>query len=484
MAQVNKNQPISFNFNDHQIREDNNQLKVKPVGVSLTADRFGNERSAVYLHGNASSYLNLGQSDLIKLKKGTISLWVNMQAVVLAGKGYQANPLLMTRSAAGENFNIALGIGYAITNKRFGVQSTSDSLHEATIFAGDTVILDNWYHLLVTIDSTELGFYVNGEIQQKISKPFAISYLKGDSVMIGRTMGIKNERFTNAIVDDIRFYHRILGPDEVSALYHEPDPNRLRNFMWSALRYFIVFLIVTGITLLMLVRNRRNLRKQKEFYELNAKIRELEIKVVRTQMNPHFISNCLMAIQNLILSGQVDRAGEYLSKFSLFLRHVLEYSDKTYLTLEQETGIVKLNVELEQLRFTNDFEFILKVENDIVLSEILIPALITQPFIENAIWHGLLPLKDRPPRLAVNIYRKNGKIYLSIMDNGVGRMAAAKTHSGLSRGTKLATDKIESINNLLNSNDYKLEVEDLFGADGRPAGTNVIIQLSEQGLDE
>lgn len=483
-AQTDSNLVIKFSFNEHKITEDHNLISIKPVGVTLTSDRFGNSQSALYLHGNGSSYLNLGTSDLVKLKKGTLSLWVNIQAVVLAGKGFRANPILMTRNSVDDNFNIALGIGYAITNKRLGVQSSKDSIHESTIFARDTAILNVWYHLLTTIDNKEMCFYVNGELQQKINKPFEISYLAEDSVVMGRSMGTKNERFSNAIVDDIRFYHRVLNKKEIDALYHEPNPNRLSNFLLAAFKYILVIIVLIAIIILLLIRNKKNLRKQKEFYELNARIKELEIKVIRTQMNPHFISNCLAAIQNLIFSGQVDKAGEYIAKFSLFLRQVLDYSDKTYVSLEEELTIIKLNIELEQLRFKNEFDFNLEIENAISLQEILIPSLITQPFIENAIWHGLLPLKQRLPKLTVRIYKQNDKIFLIIEDNGVGRNETNSIATKKSRGTKLVTDKIESINKLMNSREYKLEIVDLYDEKNNPAGTRVIIQLSPFGLDE
>jgi hypothetical protein len=477
-AQSNNDTVLIFDFNEHQFKEKNNRIVIKPVGVTLTEDRFGNKQSAVYLHGNTASYINLGTSDLLKIKKGTVSMWTNVQGTVHAGKGYKGNPLLVARNSASENFHIALGIGVSVPNNRFGAQSSKDSVQEAIAFARDTLIPGQWYHLAVTIDNNQFALYVDGELQQRISKRFETHYLEEDSILVGRSLGYKNERYANAIVDDIRFYHRVLNEKEIIDLYNDPNPNWLKNLLSEILKYGVIILIGVLIIVIILIRNRRNLKKQKEYYELNNRIKELEIKVIKTQMNPHFISNALAAIQNLILKNEVGKAGQYLSKFSFFMRQVLEYSEKTYINLEEELEIIKTNVELEQLRFKNNFTFTVKVDENIKLSEVLIPSLITQPFIENAIWHGLLPLTARDPKLFVRIYLKNEVVFVEIVDNGVGRSIKESPKKKNSKGTKLVIDKIENINKLRNSVDFKLKIIDLYDENKKPEGTRIVIELN------
>jgi hypothetical protein len=482
-SQADSTTGLRFDFNDHRYREANDRLTIRPVGVTLTEDRFGNKNSAVYVHGNSSSYINLGTSRLLKPKTGSIAFWINLQNIMFTGKGYGGNPFFIIRNAPVEDFDIGCGIGYNWSARRLGAQVTLDSLKEVTAFAKDTAVLNTWYHVAVTYDNNYFAFYVNGELQAKLNKGFESNFLENDSVVFGRTTGIKNERYANAIFDDICFYHRVLSPHEIEELYKEPNPNRLKNTLFEIFKYGIVIIILCCIIIIILIRNRMLLKKQKKFYELSYlhhRIRELEIKVIKTQMNPHFISNCLSAIQNLIYSSQIDKAGEYLAKFNLFLRQVLDSSDKHYLTLEKELDMIRLNVELEQLRFKSEFSFHVTVEEGIPLNEILIPALITQPFIENAIWHGLLPLKEKHPGLTVCIYKKGGGICLTIEDNGVGR--ANTEVKGNSKGIKLVADKIESINQFRNGNDFKLEIVDLLDENKLPAGTKVIIQLST--LDE
>jgi LytS/YehU family sensor histidine kinase len=232
-----------------------------------------------------------------------------------------------------------------------------------------------------------------------------------------------------------------------------------------------------GIIIVLIIRNKRKLKKQKEQFELINRITELELKVVKAQMNPHFISNCLAAIQELIYKNDVDKAGQYLAKFSYFLRQILNYSDKNHITISKEIEIIKLNVELEQLRFKNEFDFLLFVDENIEIEEVLIPALITQPFIENAIWHGLLPLNNsRNAQLKINIYLQNDLPIIEIEDNGVGRNLQ-KIAEENSKGTKLIVDKIDSLNRLYKTSNYKIEIIDLFNENKEQIGTKIKIQL-------
>lgn len=229
------------------------------------------------------------------------------------------------------------------------------------------------------------------------------------------------------------------------------------------------------IIIFLIVRNKRALQRQKEQLELIYRVAELELKVVKAQMNPHFISNCLAAIQELIYKNEIDKAGQYIAKFSYFLRQVLNYSDKNYVSLAQEIEIIKLNIELEQLRFKNEFLFELNIANNIDLTETLIPSLISQPFIENAIWHGLLPLNNlRKPILKVNVFLNEGLPIIEIEDNGVGRHL--KNENIYSKGTKLVSDKIESLNRLNQTSNYKIEIIDLV-ENNEKIGTRIRIRL-------
>lgn len=476
-SQIDTTISLTFDFNEQLIKEKDNKIKIKPVGISLTEDRFGNSKSAIYLHGHPDSYLNLGTSEILKPKNGTISIWVNLDRKIFAGKGSESNPIIATKNGILDDFNYAYGIYYDLKTNRIGLVSHKDSTLDLNLKSVDEIEFNNWYHVVFIISDKYFAFYINGELQQLAPKRFEITYLFGDSVIVGNTANKKNNRWSQGLFDDIQIFHKALTAQEIKDLYNAPNPNRLRNIFNEFLKYGIIILILGGIIILLIFRNKRNLNKQKEQLELINRISELELKVVKAQMNPHFISNCLAAIQELIYNNEVDKAGQYLAKFSYFLRQVLNYSDRDFIAISEEIEIIKLNVELEQLRFKNEFDFQLIIDEKINSDEVLIPALITQPFIENAIWHGLLPLNNiRKPKLKINILLQDGLPIIEIEDNGVGR-DLAKLLNENSKGTKLVIDKIDSLNRLYSTSNYKMEIVDLTDEDEKQIGTKIRIQL-------
>ena len=476
LAQIDSNLALTFDFNEQEIKEKDNKVIPKHEGVTLTADRFGNEKSAVYIHGNVSSYLNLSTSKLVKPEIGTISLWVNLDRRVYSGKGYDNNPIIYTKNGQLFDFNVAYAITFDSYSKKIIATSARDSLKEAIVSSIDTFTFANWHHLVITFNEKYFSFFINGKLQNKVRKDFNTVYLISDSVMIGHTASLKNERYSQGVFDDIQFFHKTLSEKEIQELYEAPNPNRVKQFLLDSIKYVIIILIFIIILIILYYRNKRKLKQQKAQFELNNRINELEIKVIKNQMNPHFVSNCLAAIQELIYAENYKKAAQYIAKFSFFMRQVLNYSDKTYISLEEELTLIKLNIELEELRFKGAFEFKITIDEHIDLDKILIPSLITQPFIENAIWHGLLPLNDnRTPCLTIKISEVNNCFFINIEDNGVGRDKFKFNEN--SKGTKLVMDKIDSINRLLQGNDYKLEIIDLFDSSNIPCGTRVSIQL-------
>lgn len=476
-SQTDSTTVITFDFNDHEIREKNNKISIRPVGVSLTYDRFGNKASAVYIHGGPFSYLNLGTSPLLKPRAGTISLWFNIEKRIHLGKGYDNTPFIFTRNSEREDFYDAYTMGYEPDNKRIGAAITYDSTREAVLRSADTISLNKWYHVAVTFDDHHMTFYVNGKPEGTSRKDFSNVYLATDSVVVGILSSRKNQRFMLGMVDDLMFYHRVLSKEEVAQLYEAENPNRTRQYLIMAGKFLLVLLGVALVIIILLLRNRRVLKKQKESLELSTRISQLELKAVKAQMNPHFISNCLVSVQNLIYSRKVEEAGLYVARFSYFLRQVLKFSDENYISMSEEKEMIQLYVELEQLRFDSKFSFSLISDDTMDEEEISVPALISQPFIENAIWHGLLPLAGkREPQLTVRFITRHGHPVIEIEDNGVGRDLQPTTKTA-SKGTRLAMEKIESLNRLSGTGNYSIEIHDLMSS-GEKTGTKVIIRLS------
>ncbi len=257
-------------------------------------------------------------------------------------------------------------------------------------------------------------------------------------------------------------------------------------FWQTGLFQILAGLLALGVILLVFwIFIKRKNKRQRSRYEIEKLLTEYRITALQAQVNPHFMSNSLVAIQHLILERETDKANLYIAKFSLLLRSLLDYSSKSSAALKDELNMIELYVELEQLRFSHQFTFDLELDPKLNVEEIHIPALITQPFVENAIWHGLLPLKGkRKPKLTLKVTQETDGITISIIDNGVGRSQKTKSGERESRGTKLIVQRIESLNQLYQISGGKIEFFDLVNKEGNPMGTRVVITLPNLMLRE
>ncbi|WP_064197471.1 MULTISPECIES: PAS domain S-box protein [Emticicia] len=198
------------------------------------------------------------------------------------------------------------------------------------------------------------------------------------------------------------------------------------------------------------------LRKaQESAEEANRARAELELRALQMQMNPHFIFNALNSIQSYVMSQDTLTANLYLSKFSTLIRLFLDSSRSKFIPLAEEIRLLTLYIELEKIRFENKFDFEINVEPD-VSRYIEIPTMILQPFIENAINHGL-NYKATKGLLSVKFYKDKGYLICKVEDNGVGRKNAAKIQAKSSKGyksqgMKITTERLITYNKINNAN--------------------------------
>lgn len=192
------------------------------------------------------------------------------------------------------------------------------------------------------------------------------------------------------------------------------------------------------------------LKKIRDKMALQQQMAELKEQALRSQMNPHFIFNSLNAIQELIVSDKPMGAYQYLSKFSKLLRMVLDISERNFIPLSREMEVCNLYLELESLRFDHSFSYSVDAE-EMDTSTTMFPTMLVQPFIENAIWHGLIPKKG-PQCLQVKFEERDDLVICTVRDNGIGRersMAARAGKIRLShsrpRGIGLAMQRIQTL---------------------------------------
>lgn len=176
-------------------------------------------------------------------------------------------------------------------------------------------------------------------------------------------------------------------------------------------------------------------------------LEELKMTALQSQMNPHFLFNSLNSINNFVLKSEVEKASDYITKFSRLIRVILKSSTSLTVPFSEELGILSLYVKLEQMRINGGFEYVVKIDKDIRLEEIKVPPLFLQPFIENSIWHGLTHV-DGDKRISLTISKKEDNIICEIVDNGIGiNKARAQSHKKIDRrkffGTQATENRIQ-----------------------------------------
>jgi tetratricopeptide (TPR) repeat protein len=257
----------------------------------------------------------------------------------------------------------------------------------------------------------------------------------------------------------------------------------------ALLRGSLLGVTLLGLLLWLFLRYRNRVEREREaiekLHEAEAHMRQLqetELRALRSQMNPHFIFNCLNAVKSLVLKNQNDAASQYITKFSRLVRMVLENSRSEWITLEQELNILTLYLEIEQTRFNNSFHYWINIEGDVDTEGVKIPPMLIQPYVENAIWHGLMH-KDGHGNVTITVSQKpDDTIEINVTDDGVGRKKAMALRSksatkSKSLGMEISTDRLNIINQIYKVNAHT-EIHDLVDEHGQPCGTNVCLRLA------
>jgi len=245
----------------------------------------------------------------------------------------------------------------------------------------------------------------------------------------------------------------------------------------------LIALILLGAIIfrnILLKRNNDKLQAKRQLAELQQKASEFRMETLRAQMNPHFIFNSLNSINRFILQSDKSQASEYLIKFSRLVRLILQNSQMALIPLAAEIESLQLYLELESIRFNNRFEYVLDVDKQIEVDFIKVPPLLIQPFVENAIWHGLMHKGDKG-QLYIQIYSENGYLFLTVRDNGIGRKQASeeadkKSTRYHSMGLKLTEERIDLLRQTRDRKS-KVTINDLVNTDGSSAGTEVVVKI-------
>lgn len=263
-------------------------------------------------------------------------------------------------------------------------------------------------------------------------------------------------------------------------------PVKVRPAVWQTWWFRTgAALVVVALGFMFYRRRMRQVREQARLrIEFQRKLAEVEMSALRAQMNPHFLFNSLNSINRYIVKNEPKLASEYLTKFSRLMRLVLNNSKQQVVPLQDELDALNLYIELESLRFNNRFELDSRVELDADASTVMVPPMLLQPYVENAIWHGLMHKKEGVPKLKLHVLKRNGQLRFEVEDNGVGREQSALLRSKRatdqpSHGTRITRERLELVERM---HGLKTEVHytDLKDLGHRAAGTRVTITITNE----
>lgn len=253
----------------------------------------------------------------------------------------------------------------------------------------------------------------------------------------------------------------------------------IRTPFWRQLWFWLVLLSASVALLFIIIRVRiANIRKRERHEaQIRVEVAMNQLKALRAQMNPHFVFNSMNSIQHFIINNNTQEAGKYLNKFARLIRLILYNSEKANITIREEVDLMRLYLELESLRFEGKFTYEMNIAPDVDIDYFEIPSMLLQPYVENAILHGLMPLNGGG-RLLFDIRLQGEMLICTIEDNGIGRKKARelrqlslkKDHTSM--GMRITQDRLEIINRLHSSN-LTLNITDLENEKGEATGTRV-----------
>ena len=345
-----------------------------------------------------------------------------------------------------------------------------DSIYKATSFSEIP-----YHHNYIKINYNGLSYKNDGGLLYEYR-------LIGLDTSWKKTKNIQTQ-FTRLAEGKYLFEVRAIKNNEVKSKYAATFsfiiyPPWYKTWTFIALSFISIVII---IYLIFWIRFKRLKAKEEEKTKLITLITETEIKALRAQTNPHFIFNALNSIRLFVLKNDSDKAQFYLMHFAQLMRDVLENSEHDIIDIGKEFSILKTYMELEMLRFKGKYKFEIGISEDILSDKIKIPPLLLQPIIENAIWHGLMPLEEREGLLSLRAVKNNNTVIITIEDNGIGRKKSAEIKMGktihkTSKGIFMTQNRIDLFNKKYTEK-IKIVTTDLIDDNLIPIGTRVELTI-------
>jgi len=361
------------------------------------------------------------------------------------------------------------GISYLPENLNLPVADITTFITRVSINGADTLVMKNYTlpydknEISISFSGADLtGYYplfeyrINDGSWQKTDKNNIELRLASGKYNI-QIRGMKRDGSASSQTETISFY--IKTPFWESGVF----------WTIAVLSLFIISFFVLE------TRNKQKRKAAVEKVITEKKLTELEMQALKAQINPHFVFNCLNSIKGFIFDRDYAQADKYLDKFSDLMRSTIDNSDAAIISLQNEISYLDNYLQLEKLRFEDKFNYKIEVNADIDREKFFVPAMLLQPYVENAIRHGMRFLENRKGQIKINVYKENNFLVCEIDDNGIGREKAAALKSKRhveyqSRGMNISRRRAELYN-------IDQQVTDKKDENGNATGTTITVKI-------
>jgi two-component sensor histidine kinase len=424
------------------------------------------------------------------------SLFTNKRGEVWLGTNHGLNRI--NYSFANNNFTYN-NIYFTTSDGLRGEQVNDIDIKDSTVYVATSEGI-SFFPITLQLPATDIPMFITGvsinNVPAAIKNEYRLKYFENDisidfsgidltgfvpqfeySTNDGTWQAIKNIDLKKLTPGSYKFKIRAIRRDgkpsasEATVLFVISTPFWKSPFFW----FFAVALLFGGVFFLLQRRNRQRQKIALEKLLTEKKLTELEMQALKAQINPNFVFNCLNSIKGFVYDQDFVQADKYLDKFSELLRSTMDNSDASIISLNKEIQYLDNYLQLEKLRFEDKFSYAIFVEADIDKETVFVPAMLLQPYVENAIRHGMRFLENTKGEIIIKVKQENDTLVCTIDDNGIGREKAAELKSKQhieyqSRGMQLSKRRAELYN-------IKQEIVDKRHADGTSAGTAIIITI-------
>ena len=439
-------------------------LAINYQNIGFTYEATGDLENALRNYRLSLEYNNQIDSNL-----GRVICYNSIGQVYIKQKKYSDAKVIIEKALEkallnGDQFYIAssyINLGW--------VQQKMDQLSASETHLKKGLETAEKYNLNLSI--VQASSHLSELYSKKGKHELALSYYK-TAVDVEKT--INNNRNLRYVNDVIIQYENEIKNNKIKALADENQIvksklERNKTIFW----YSMLALVIIGSVLVALYRHRQ-LQQEKQ-------ILTLEQDMLRSQMNPHFIFNSLNSIKLYIINNEKENAVYYLNKFSKLIRKILVASSEKENSLEDELDTMKLYMNIENIRFSNEIDFEIMVDDAINTANIKVPSLALQPFLENALWHGLSSKKDNK-KIVLHVYRtQDNFVTISITDNGIGREKSDKINKDKfikrkSVGISITKARLANFSKGF-TDDYNIDIVDLHDENQNVLGTKIIVNI-------